>query len=519
MRGAFAPTPQHQGHGSAPNHPQKPCFAEILRCPGRTVPSSSARMSDKIWEELLVWKLRGPRYDEHKGVELADLAGLVALRGALLDLTRVLWKRRYDKKRLPDLIEERVDLRIQKFEDGCQQTTVWLGKPPQRVLPQTQTRLFDAPDDETSYFDTLHAAAEWIEALLGTLKDGTPPPSWVPREVFQQMSMLGGKRLRTDEIVSVHAVRKRRDPNPYAEFYAGPSEDADLDDESKFQTLDAEPTQTDVPHQQAARTGSSPGDDRLWVVPPKTTSGPSPTIEPPRPEATHSTVPPDRPTEPVLDTSLRARLEELGQPKPQELRVVQRTLSGEVTMVDVDGLSHGDPGRVRLRPDGQPNELLEISFSSEHEQKVTKALYEHRVVRLRVRGEALINERGTIKRFTAKQVAHVSAPDLDLPSEALFERLASEDPPRLIEMLATASLPPPLLTFAAEIAGRRLQADTCVPALLRLLHHEAAVVREGVIYGLMGHPGEEITAEFTRLAEADVSAGVRAAATGALKGR
>ncbi len=174
-------------------------------------------MSDKTWEELLVWKLTGARYDEHKGVELADLAGLIALRNVLVTLTNVIWKRRHEKKKIPDLVEDRIDLRIERFEDGCQQTTVLLGKPgPLAPTSQgLQGNLFPSlPDDEASYFDTLHSAAELIEDLLGWTTERTAPPSWVPREVFQQLALLGGKRPR-GEGVQVIALR-RRAPDPPA---------------------------------------------------------------------------------------------------------------------------------------------------------------------------------------------------------------------------------------------------------------------------------------------------------------
>lgn len=468
------------------------CCAAFLEPDRARYRLSPARMSDKTWEELLVWKLTGARYDEHKGVELADLAGLVALRNVLVALTNILWKRRYDKKKIPDLVEDRIDLRIERFEDGCQQTTVLLGKPRPLTLPASpgiQGTLFSAlPDDETSYFDTLHAAAELIEDLLTWLRESRPLPAWIPREVFQQLALLGGKRLRGDEGVSVKALR-RREPDPSS----APEDDYDYVEELE-QDVEAVP-----PLRSAARTISRPAD---------------------LPRAIVFDAGQERPQEsPVLDAPLRAILEELGLPKAPELHLVQRTLSGEVTMVDVDGLAHGDAGRVRLRADGNHDDLVEIAFAIEHEQDVTRALHEHKRVRLRVRGEALVDERGRMKRFIAKQVVPIQSPTPDTPSEALFERLAVEDPERLLAMLVSNELRPALLTYAAEIAGRGLPSEQCVPVLIQLLHHGAAVVREGAVYGLAEHPGEVVTAKLRQVAENDSSAGVRAAATGALEDR
>ncbi|HEY0138813.1 MAG TPA: hypothetical protein VGB85_32230, partial [Nannocystis sp.] len=187
-------------------------------------------MSEKIWEELLIWKISGARYDEHKGVELADLSGLSALRHALVELTKALWKRRNDRKRIPDLVEEKIDLRIQRFEDGCQQTTISLGRPRTVVPIPIQGALFPPPpDDENSFFDTLHDAAELLEDFLADLKGDDQPrmPSWVPREVYQQLLLVGGKR-RTGEEVSIKALRWRsHDPPQVADYDQGEGEGED----------------------------------------------------------------------------------------------------------------------------------------------------------------------------------------------------------------------------------------------------------------------------------------------------
>ncbi len=108
------------------------------------------------------------------------------------------------------------------------------------------------------------------------------------------------------------------------------------------------------------------------------------------------------------------------------------------------------------------------------------------------------------------------------PSEALFARLATDDPARLVVMLTSGELSPGLLTYAAEIAGQQLPSAMVVPALLTLLRHEKAVVREGAIYGLSGHEDLRIESEIHRIAMTDGSPAVRSVAVGALcaiKGR
>lgn len=74
------------------------------------------------------------------------------------------------------------------------------------------------------------------------------------------------------------------------------------------------------------------------------------------------------------------------------------------------------------------------------------------------------------------------------PNENLFRELVTSDPERLIRMLGS-NMEPRLLTFAAEIAGRievnvSNEAHEVLDALLKLLDHDDAVVREGALYGL-----------------------------------
>lgn len=97
--------------------------------------------------------------------------------------------------------------------------------------------------------------------------------------------------------------------------------------------------------------------------------------------------------------------------------------------------------------------------------------------------------------------------------EALFERLAHHDPPSLMVLLTGDRLPPHLLTYAAEVAGR-IEAHAATEHLLGLLDHPSPMVREGAIYGL----GDDAPWEWLRaIAETDPSPGVRSAARCALE--
>jgi hypothetical protein len=67
--------------------------------------------------------------------------------------------------------------------------------------------------------------------------------------------------------------------------------------------------------------------------------------------------------------------------------------------------------------------------------------------------------------------------------EAMFEYLAMHEPEALIEQLASGALEPSALTFAAEWAGRT-GSPAATAALVALLEHPSALVREGAVYGL-----------------------------------
>ncbi|MEW6249633.1 MAG: HEAT repeat domain-containing protein [Planctomycetota bacterium] len=73
-------------------------------------------------------------------------------------------------------------------------------------------------------------------------------------------------------------------------------------------------------------------------------------------------------------------------------------------------------------------------------------------------------------------------------------------------------LEPAELTFAAEIAGEIEGHPEVVPALLSLLAHESALVREGAVYGLAHHLSQHVRARLADLSADDPSPAVRAAA-------
>jgi HEAT repeat protein len=102
------------------------------------------------------------------------------------------------------------------------------------------------------------------------------------------------------------------------------------------------------------------------------------------------------------------------------------------------------------------------------------------------------------------------------PCEGAFEYLATRYPASLLGLIISGRLDPADLTFAAEIAGRLRDDGAVRRALVPLLSHPEAVVREGAIYGLARHLDAGVRTLLERLAAADPSAAGRTAAADAL---
>lgn len=100
--------------------------------------------------------------------------------------------------------------------------------------------------------------------------------------------------------------------------------------------------------------------------------------------------------------------------------------------------------------------------------------------------------------------------------EATFARMAVEAPDALLAWIDEGDMRPADLTFAAEAAGRIEDSEAVRRSLVRLLDHVDAIVREGAIYGLIGHLNDHVRDKLASVAARDPSPGVRAAAVEAL---
>lgn len=101
-------------------------------------------------------------------------------------------------------------------------------------------------------------------------------------------------------------------------------------------------------------------------------------------------------------------------------------------------------------------------------------------------------------------------------NEETLEWMAKNDPSSLLELIRSGLLAPPILTYAAEIAGIIDDPMAVQEALLPLLDHQDAVVREGAIYGLASHLDALVRVKLRSIALADTSQAVREAAKSAL---
>ena len=72
-------------------------------------------------------------------------------------------------------------------------------------------------------------------------------------------------------------------------------------------------------------------------------------------------------------------------------------------------------------------------------------------------------------------------------SEAAYDALAQSNPAELASIIDARSMPDAALTFAAEAMGNARDSEMARAALITLLRHPSAVVREGAILGIQRH--------------------------------
>ena len=96
------------------------------------------------------------------------------------------------------------------------------------------------------------------------------------------------------------------------------------------------------------------------------------------------------------------------------------------------------------------------------------------------------------------------------PCEALFQKLADENPEKLELYIRRNYLSPPQLTFAIEILGDSCDYKIADRTIIPMLWHESPVVREGAALGLRRFATNSTVSEcLNSVMKADPSPGVR----------
>lgn len=469
-------------------------------------------MNPKLWEDLLLYKLEGARFDAHEGVQLRDLRGLADLHDLLLELAKADFKARLGRERSPKGAEELFDVRIRGFEDGCIQFRVLLGREAKPIVPKAaQGELFpeesgpppEPPVDE-EFLESVHNAARLAEAALAAAVSDETLPQWMPNDTFARLKNVFSASVRTDEVVTIQALRKLATPAVLEAEVQVPQQPSP----TPPQTVDRPPTAS--PEDPDDARGSYQGS--YVAVAARGRDGAVAANGPAAPDFSvpHTPTPVDKDFLSQLGTRAeRERSDREAAAARAATRV--RVLEGEVRMVDVDGKA------VRLRLEG--GHQVRVVIGAAHEREVTRALDKHDSARLRVRGDAIHNSVGLVRELRAERVAIIEPLAEEMLGDQAFERLAREDPAQLINLLVgPAPLAPHLLTYAAEIAGRSIAGELVVDALLALLRNENAFVREGAVLGLAAHVGEErVVSRLNEVQDADPSPGVRTVAADTLK--
>jgi hypothetical protein len=428
---------------------------------------------EKNWEELLVWTFRGRRFDE-EGIELRDLENLVHLRTAIIGVAKFIWKRRTGRQRLSPNAEEALELRLMGTDRGSCVVPIFFAPTPPPPLP-TQTSLLgllgEAPAATGSpeLVDVLPDAVRAVVRAVDAIQAGRALPPDFPTDVLPDLEKAVTLGVGHGDSVRISVGPRQLAAPPRAEILP-----IGIVREPGFATA----AYTARAEQTVPREWWAPSD-------PTDVGG--------------------------FEVALSHDIRENFSVVVQRSASTHVTVTGEVTMADVLG------ARGIIVVDDQE---VRIDFPSSRERDVTGALHEHKSVFLRVRGTGEVDlKTNRLKKLVADDLEIISPPDPGAPSEALFERLAVDDPDRLLSLLEDAKLEPSMLTFAAEIAGRLLPSGSVTPVLLGLLEHPSPLVREGAIYGLAEHAGDAIAERIQEIAKSDPSPGVRAAAADVLEGR
>lgn len=430
---------------------------------------------------------RGERFDGN-GLQLSALPTLASLDDVLQTYARLLWRQKGGKGRpAPD---GDIDIRVRSLTPGKSLTAEIIADVP------LQLDLFSKIDSLDIRSKVVEATVKLGDAFL-TAADNSAIEQRLPREVLPPFRRMFNT-LRDDEelVLDVEPARRlmlyARPTAPIVPITRPPIQAAARAASPVWQT--SAPT---APY--LARPRLDP-DQRTGVgfdfstplrLLQRASVGPMSLVDeqPTRPGTEpKSEEPPARAV--VMDSAFKSSLSSA----VARASSTKETITGEVQMASVRG-------SAAVRVD---NHDVQVRFKPEDEKKITRALHEHESVRVRIRGPGEIDLRtGNLVKIVADRVRIIEPVSPNAVTAERLEVMASEAPDDLLLLIKDGSLPPHLLSFAAEYAGQSLPAVKIVPVLMALLKHEFPTVREAAMYGLSRHPTPETIAALKDVAKKD----------------
>jgi hypothetical protein len=442
------------------------------------------------FDSLLNLTFRGERFDG-QGIQLAVLPALVALNDVLQDLAHYLWRQKGGKGK-PDK-DDALDIRLHRLVPGNSITAEIIANVP------LQLDLFSKLDSRDLRAKLVEAAVVLGDACAAYHEDPTsirlPPEIW-PSFLRMFGTMGDEEELLLDVTPARGLLSSVRPTTPIKQIVPPREQQA---------------ARTSYPNQWAAAETDSTQFVRFMNAPfsqrPRAEFGYS---------ASHNLLrtPDSMPIDIRNAIAANAAVDRIEQkPEPPAAPVVlgaamktsltvaaaraastQETVTGEVRMASVNG-------HASVRIDKRE---IRVSFRSDDEKTITRALHEHDNVRVRIRGVGEIDlKTGRLIKIVAEKVRIIEPTPAQAITEERLQAMATDSPDELLKMIAGNAIPVHMLSFAAEYAGASIETEKVVPVLLMLLKHSRPTVREGAVYGLKKHRSPEVMAALGDIARND----------------
>ncbi|MRG98177.1 HEAT repeat domain-containing protein [Polyangium spumosum] len=341
------------------------------------------------WETLLVWKFKGPRFDDH-GIELRDLAVMVHLRETIVEAAKQVWRQENpDSKRLPDNFEDSIVLKI--FEIGKGSAALAIRTPFVEEAPAQPDKQQNLPQVETtrprpkSNRPNLRKAVAHVALASSEIVGGKVPATDISQGAARHLRHITGS-LGPDEAYEVEvpvSASLRHDLPANTNNAVETTKAASLPEDAASGEAQAEPIKLLL----------QSGDTKTF--------------------ADYSSKLSQQPLQPSL-SSEGVLLHDAEDP----VNVV-----GTITRADIER----HDGAIKI--DGH---AVPIEFTPEQEAKITKALYLHASTQLQVIGRGRYDRRnGTLLRITRVDQC-VEVPFTEAQLELAFGQDGQDPSPSIV---------------------------------------------------------------------------------------